>query len=47
LRPAPAPADQEANGEDAEVIPLVRAGGDEGGVVPFGVFDPDAQGDYG
>jgi len=42
LRHAPKPAGQ----EDADVIALVPSGGDDEAVVPFGVFDPDAQGDY-
>ena len=42
LHQAPEPAGQ----QDADIIPLVPSGGDDGGVVPFGVFDPDAQGDY-
>jgi putative transposase len=47
LRQAAEPPHQQADGKDADVIPLVPTGGDEGALVPFGVFDPDAGGDYG
>lgn len=50
LRPAPEapPSSDEGGVEDADIIPMPTAeGGSAPVVVPFGVFDPDAGGEYG
>ena len=46
LRPAPEAPVREDTGEGARIVPI-REDEATGGVVPFGIFDPDAQGDYG
>ncbi len=45
LRRAPEASVEEGSDEGARIVPIRTE--DEGGVVPFGIFDPDAQGDYG
>jgi hypothetical protein len=47
LRPAPEASVEEGTDEGARIVPIRTEDEATGGVVPFGIFDPDAQGDYG
>jgi hypothetical protein len=38
---------EEGTDEGARIVPIRTEDEATGGVVPFGIFDPDAQGDYG